>query len=916
MDEIHNRNASTLSFEELYRNAYNLVLHKHGGLLYEGITERLTVHLRRCGGRLVTLQREIAQSSGGTTNKTKSVSGGGAANSGIGAGSDSLLQYRLLEELSRAWTEHRITMVMVRDIFMYMDRTYVPQQRKRPVYDLGLWLFRRVVWERSMADGEDPTENSGGLMNHYNSMVDDPTSSATATTLGNVASTLVLQVIHQDRLDRLDDAPQRMALLRSLVQMLLELAHASNGAYADAASSFRRGGGTTAAAAAAASNSGSNMPVYERDFEEAFLGESQDFYRVESTSRLSHGISTDTSSSSSGINVNNDNDDDDGKPAAKYSAMEYVHRAQSRLQEERVRASTLDLPASTRAALLRIVETELIERHARTLVEMEGSGFASILKVVASSPAIGSVASAAAGGGGSGRMMPAGGDSSESSVVIDHERIKDLASMYELFSRVPSSVNHLRDALSERIKIDGRALVKDQENNVAPPAAFVKGILAMRERFHAVVTDAMKGEKKAQKRMKESFEDFLNADARAANCLAVYVDELLRVGLRGADERKVSAELDRVIVIFRYLSDKDVFEAYYKNHLAKRLLGNKSGSEEAERAMVSLLKAECGYQFTSKLEGMFNDMRISKETAEKYRTHKKSLNTAVSNDSRDAENGGKPVDVEVSVLTTGYWPSQNVAPCILPPAVKAAMDRFQKYYLNTYTGRKLSWQTSTGSAEIRATFPPQKGSSKSRRHDLSVTTYQMCILVLFNTRDTLTLKQIRDETNIPEDELRRHLVSLCTPKHRILRKGSKGKGISGDDDTFTYNADYTSKMTKVKVPMVSMRDASSASAGGAKGSGSAAAAGASKSAGLVDGSAAVPLSVEEDRRHLLEAAIVRIMKARKVLNHNDLVAEVTRQLSGRFVPPPQFVKKRVESLIEREYLERDEADRRVYRYMA
>jgi cullin 3 len=502
-------------------------------------------------------------------------------------------------------------------------------------------------------------------------------------------------------------------------------------------------------------------------------------------------------------------------------------------------------------------------------------------------------------------------------VVIDHERIKDLAAMYDLFSRVPSSVNHLRDALSERIKIDGRALVKDQENNVAPPAAFVKGILAMRERFHAVVTDAMKGEKKAQKRMKESFEDFLNADARAANCLAVYVDELLRVGLRGADERKVSMELDRVIVIFRYLSDKDVFEAYYKNHLAKRLLGNKSGSEEAERAMVSLLKAECGYQFTSKLEGMFNDMRISKETAEKYRSHKKSLNNAVSNDSRDAENGGKPVDVEVSVLTTGYWPSQNVAPCILPPAVKAAMDRFQKYYLNTYTGRKLSWQTSTGSAEIRATFPPQKGSSKTRRHDLSVTTYQMCILVLFNTRDTLTLKQIRDETNIPEEELRRHLVSLCTPKHRILRKGSKGKGISGDDDTFTYNADYTSKMTKVKVPMVSMRDASSAPAGAAKGDGSASAAGVtSKSAGLVDGSASVPLSVEEDRRHLLEAAIVRIMKARKVLNHNDLVAEVTRQLYGRFVPPPQFVKKRVESLIEREYLERDEADRRVYRYMA
>jgi cullin 3 len=959
MDEIHNRNASTLSFEELYRNAYNLVLHKHGNLLYAGITDRLTVHLRQCGGRLVRLQRDVvnaAQSSSSSSNNTTGVAAANnkrAAMSNIGGG-DSLLHYRLLEELSKSWTEHRITMVMVRDIFMYMDRTYVPQQRKRPVYDLGLWLFRRVVWERSMEDDVDEAEaeedyhftqrqrggEAAGVGNHHHEYSNSNNNNFATTTgpiksyedqttLGNVASSLILQVIHQDRLDRLDDAPQRMALLRSLVQMLLELAHASNGAYADAASSFRRAGGVGTSAASSSSGS-SNMPVYERDFEEAFLGESQDFYRVESTSRLSHGLSSESinnsnnSSSSGGSSTNNNNDDDDGKPAAKYSAMEYVHRAQSRLEEERIRAFTLDLPASTRAALLRIVETELIERHARTLVEMEGSGFASILKVVASSPAVGSVAAAAAAGGGGGMMMmnmPTGGDSSssssESSVVIDHERIKDLAAMYDLFSRVPSSVNHLRDALSERIKIDGRALVKEQENNVAPPAAFVKGILAMRERFHAVVTDAMKGEKKAQKRMKESFEDFLNADARAANCLAVYVDELLRVGLRGADERKVSMELDRVIVIFRYLSDKDVFEAYYKNHLAKRLLGNKSGSEEAERAMVSLLKAECGYQFTSKLEGMFNDMRISKETAEKYRSHKKSLNTAVSNDLRDAENGGKPVDVEVSVLTTGYWPSQNVAPCILPPAVKAAMDRFQKYYLNTYTGRKLSWQTSTGSAEIRATFPPLKGSSKPRRHDLSVTTYQMCILVLFNNRDTLTLKQIRDETNIPEEELRRHLVSLCTPKHRILRKGSKGKGISGDDDTFTYNADYTSKMTKVKVPMVSMRDASSASAGAAKVDGSSSAAGvASKSAGLVDGSASVPLSVEEDRRHLLEAAIVRIMKARKVLNHNDLVAEVTRQLSGRFVPPPQFVKKRVESLIEREYLERDESDRRVYRYMA
>lgn len=61
----------------------------------------------------------------------------------------------------------------------------------------------------------------------------------------------------------------------------------------------------------------------------------------------------------------------------------------------------------------------------------------------------------------------------------------------------------------------------------------------------------------------------------------------------------------------------------------------------------------------------------------------------------------------------------------------------------------------------------------------------------------------------------------------------------------------------------------------------------------------------------MEAAIVRIMKTRKTLDNNNLVAEVTKQLSSRFRPTPQLIKKRIESLIEREYLERTEGDRYV-----
>jgi cullin 3 len=582
--------------------------------------------------------------------------------------------------------------------------------------------------------------------------------------------------------------------------------------------------------------------VYEDDLEQVFLGTTQEFYHAESLQYLSC-----------------------------HTATDYVRKATNRLAEEKERSQALGLPATTEGPLQGIVQTELIERHARTLVEMENSGFAALLK--------------------------------------DETKLEEMRDMYDLFVRVPSSVDNLRDALADRIKTDGRSLIADQEKGAADPAAFVRGVLAMRDKYDRIVTVSYRNEKKAQKRMRESFEDFLNTDARAASCLAVYVDELLRAGLRGATEEQVNEELQKAIIVFRYLADKDVFESFYKQHLAKRLLGGRSISDDAERTMVSLLKAECGYQFTTKLEGMFNDMRISRETREKYKAHKR-----IQENGDHAAMHDKAIDIEVDVLTTGYWPSQNVPACTLPQQVQDAIDRFSKFYLEKHTGRKLSWQTSAGAAELRATFGT--GPDKYRRHELCVSTYQMCILLLFNNKDTLTLAQIRSQTHVPDSELRRHLISLCTPKNRIVRKGSKGKGITSDDDTFTFNTDYTSKLKRVRIPLVKETSMTrgDTNADGTAVTGAVAAAASATAANAHNGS--VPVSVEEDRRHLVEASIVRIMKARKALNHNDLIAEVTRQLSVRFTPSPQFIKKRIESLIEREYLERSANEHRVYMYMA
>ncbi len=125
-----------------------------------------------------------------------------------------------------------------------------------------------------------------------------------------------------------------------------------------------------------------------------------------------------------------------------------------------------------------------------------------------------------------------------------------------------------------------------------------------------------------------------------------------------------------------------------------------------------------------------------------------------------------------------------------------------------------------------------------------------------------------------------------------------------DDDVFTVNDTFTSKLLKIKVPLISMKSALAATA--AAGGGKAGAGGDEDVMG----------SIENGRKTLLDSVIVRIMKTRKHMEHNALVAEVVRMVTSRFLPQPADIKKRLEDLMERDYLERNVDNPNVYSYLA
>lgn len=138
-------------------------------------------------------------------------------------------------------------------------------------------------------------------------------------------------------------------------------------------------------------------------------------------------------------------------------------------------------------------------------------------------------------------------------------------------------------------------------------------LLELRDKYEAAIVRAFSDDKTFRNTLNQAFEAFINTQPRSPEYVSLFIDDRLRKGLKGVSEGDVEVVLDKVMALFRYLQEKDVFEKYYKQHLAKRLLAGRTVSDDAERGMLVKLKTECGYQFTSKLESMFTDIKTSRD---------------------------------------------------------------------------------------------------------------------------------------------------------------------------------------------------------------------------------------------------------------------------------------------------------------
>lgn len=505
--------------------------------------------------------------------------------------------------------------------------------------------------------------------------------------------------------------------------------------------------------------------LYLTAFEPEFLRVSRDFYQTEARIFL--------------------RDSDAGT---------FCRHTRKRVNEEQDRCrSTLSL--LTAPKIKAVIEDELVRKHIREVIELEGSGV---------------------------------------KYMLDNDRLGELEMVYELISRVDPKKEELKKALQKRVvelggevneaaiassqpqtgkaaakgendKQDGDGKLAEKPVNQQTAAAikWVDDVLHLKDKYDEIWRRAFSSDQGLQTALTRSFSDFINAFLRSSEYLSLFFDENMKKGIKGKTENEVDVILDKGVTLLRYIQDKDMFERYYKKHLSRRLLMKRSVSMDVERQMISKMKMEVGNTFTQRIEAMFKDMTVSDDLSSSYKDHVAKL----------GDPDPKRVELDVHVLTSTMWPMEAMAPsykdgeakptCIFPSQIERIKLGFEKFYLDKHSGRQLTWQANMGTADIRAYFAESKGKIKTR--ELNVSTYAMVILLLFNDLSpgqSLDFEEIQGKTNIPTNELIRNLQSLAVaPKTRVLIKEPMSKDIK-PTDKFLFNESFYSNFTKIKIGVV------------------------------------------------------------------------------------------------------------------
>lgn len=182
---------------------------------------------------------------------------------------------------------------------------------------------------------------------------------------------------------------------------------------------------------------------------------------------------------------------------------------------------------------------------------------------------------------------------------------------------------------------------------------------------------------------------------------------------------------DNLMIVFKFIAERDSFEEHYRRLLAKRLVNGTSKSEEMEESVIHRLQEENSIEYTSKMTKMFTDIKASDDLKIKF---KDGMNVLF--------------DFSPMVLARSTWPfhsSQDYNDLKLAPELKVTIDSFKAMYLQQGKGKQIEWLWNHGRAELKAHLTKGKGG---KPFNFIVSQIQLMVLLAYNYSKTYTLDDL------------------------------------------------------------------------------------------------------------------------------------------------------------------------------
>eukprot|EP00826_Nyctotherus_ovalis_P017352 TRINITY_DN15109_c0_g1_i3.p1 TRINITY_DN15109_c0_g1~~TRINITY_DN15109_c0_g1_i3.p1 ORF type:complete len:767 (+),score=174.98 TRINITY_DN15109_c0_g1_i3:79-2301(+) len=448
--------------------------------------------------------------------------------------------------------------------------------------------------------------------------------------------------------------------------------------------------------------------------------------------------------------------------------------------------------------------------------------------------------------------------------LIQQNRLDDVSRVYRLYS------NKIRpEIFAQFVGTLQHLLVGIGEKQIQQAIAehswlkMIDAILVLSAKYNSMLNDQFQRNPEIVKVIHKVLVHVVNFDESICKALAFYFNHLLSESAPQISEAEYDHRADGLLEIFKRVRAKDSFSTYYVQLMAKRLLAKTLKSDDSERAVIRKFKAECGIQYTLKMESMMKDVVVSHDECTEFLDAHENL----------------PFQFDIFILTNGLWSFANLSVnCAMPPQLEGVRKSFENFYLGKHKGRKLVWRMNKSTLELVGSF-----AASNQRYFFTAYMMEAMILLAFNEFEEVSVEQLKDMLKAPCEVLERSLTLLSKIKLLLHLK---------DRNSYTLNAQYRSRTIKVRIPS------------------------SEKALGDNEGAEGISVELRREREQKIDATLVKIMKGRHQVLHNTLIEDAAKMLSASFPPDTGLIKLRIEYLIEAEYIKRSPSDRKLYIYLS